>query len=137
MEDAKGDRVRVGVSEVVDQGRTVVVLFSAVNPQDRAIEILPPQVQLAGKVRKGFIIRRSRWGTSEQLPVTAFRLSRRRLGTGDRADGVVVFTRPNFKQSNESIFLQVAESGAVDKPALAPVGFGVSAIKKEGSNDEE
>jgi hypothetical protein len=115
----------------------VVVLFSAVNPQERAIEILPPQIQLAGKVRRGFVIRRSRWGTSEQLPIQEFRLSRRRLGAGERADGVVVFMRPNFKQSNESIFLQVAESGAVDRPALAPVGFGVSAVRKDGSHDED
>jgi hypothetical protein len=135
--DEKGDRVQVGVSEVIDQGRTVVVLFSAVNPQARAIEILPPQIQLAGKVRRGFIIRRTRWGTSEQLPVQEFRLSRRRLGAGERADGVAVFMRPNFKQSNESIFLQVAESGAVDRPALAPIGFGVSAVRKVGSDDEE
>ena len=49
----------------------------------------------------------------------------------------MVFVRPSFKQSNESVFLQVAESGAVDKPALAPVGFGVSAVRKEGSDDEE
>jgi hypothetical protein len=135
-EDAKGDRIQVGISEVLDEGRTVIMLFSAVNPQDRAIEILPPQIQLAGKVRRGFIIRRSRWGSSEQLPVQDFRLSRRRLGAGERADGVVVFARPSFKQSNESIFLQLAESGAVDKPALAPIGFGVSAVRKEESDEE-
>jgi hypothetical protein len=132
--DGGGDHVQAGVSEVVDAGRTVVVLFSVVNPQQRAIEILPPQIQLAGKVRKGFIIRRSRWGTSEQLPVTEFRLSRRKLDAGERADGVAVFTRPTFKQSNESLFLQIAESGAVDKPALAPIGFGVSAVRKEARN---
>lgn len=125
--DAKGDPVQVGISEVIDEGSAVVVLFSVVNPQSQAIEILAPQIQLAGRIRTGFLIRRSRWGTSEQLPVTESRLSRRRLGPGERADGVVVFARPNFKQSNESIFLQVAESGAVDKPALAPIGFGVSA----------
>jgi hypothetical protein len=135
--DGGGDHVQAGVSEVIDAGRTVVVLFSVVNPQQRAIEVLPPQIQLAGKVRKGFIIRRNRWGTSEQLPVTEFRLSRRRLGAGERADGVVVFTRPNLKQSNESLFLQIAESGAVDKPALTPIGFGVSAIREEASNDEQ
>jgi hypothetical protein len=50
---------------------------------------------------------------------------------------VVVFTRPNFKQSNESLFLQIAESGAVDRPALAPIGFGVSAIRKEARNGEQ
>ena len=127
--EGKGDPVRAGISEVIDEGSTVAVLFSVVNPQSQAIEILAPQIQLAGRIRTGFLIRRSRWGTSEQLPVTESRLSRRRLGPGERADGVVVFTRPNFKQSNESIFLQVAESGAVDKPALAPIGFGVSAVR--------
>ena len=134
--EAKGDYVRAGVSEVIDQGRTVVVLFSIVNPQPHAIEILPPQIQLAGKIRTGSIVRRSRWGTSEQLPIKDFRLSRRRLGARERADGVVVFNRPNFKQSNESVFLQVAESGAVDKPALAPIGFGVSAVRKEANHGE-
>ena len=129
--ESKGDHVRAGVSEVMDEGRTVIDLFSVVNPQSTAIEILPPQVQLAGKVHKGGIARGTRWGTSEQLPVKEFLLSRRRLGRGERADGVVVFSRPGFKQASESLFLQVAESGAVDKPALAPIGFGLSAVKKE------
>ncbi len=131
-----GDPVRAGVSEVIDEGRTVAVLFSVINPQPRAIEILPPQIQLAGKIRKGFIVRRSHWGTSEQLAVSDFRLSRRRLAPGERADGIVVFTRPNFKQSNESVFLQIAESGAVDRPALAPIGFGVSAVRREARHGE-
>ena len=33
---------------------------------------------------------------------------------------MVVFQGPSFKQSNETLFLQMAESGAVDRPALAP-----------------
>jgi hypothetical protein len=128
-----GDLVKTGISEVVDQGREVAVLFSVVNPQAHAVEILPPQIQLAGKVKKGFPVKRSRWGTSEQLVVKDFRLARRRIGPGERTDGVVVFGRPSFKQSNETLFLQIAESGAVDRPALAPIGFGVSAIRKEMS----
>ena len=134
--DGKGDLVKVGISEVLDQGRGVAVLFSVVNPQAHAIEILPPQIQLAGKVKKGFPIKRSRWGTSQQFAVEDFRLARRRIGPGERTDGVVVFARPTFKQSTETLFLQVAESGAVDKPALAPIGFGVSAIWKEMSHVE-
>jgi len=132
----KSDYVKAGVSEVIDQGRQVLVLFSVVNPQEQAIEILSPQVQLAGRIEKGAIIKRKRWGSSEQLVVREFRLSRRRLGPGERADGVVLFDRPSFKQSNETLFLQMAESGAVDKPALAPIGFGVSAIRKEVRGDE-
>jgi hypothetical protein len=122
--------VRAGVSEVIDQGTTVMVLFSALNAEDHAIELMPPQIQLGGIRKTGKIIRKSRWSTAEQLPVTDFRVSRRRLGPGERADGVVVFQRPSFKQSNETLFLQMAESGAVDRPALAPIGFGISSFRE-------
>jgi hypothetical protein len=122
--------VKTGVSEVIDQGSEVVVLFSAVNVQDHAVELMPPQIQLGGKKKSGKIIRKSRWSTAEQLPVTDFRMSRRRLGPGERADGVVVFQRPSFKQSTETLFLQMAESGAVDRPALAPIGFGISSFRE-------
>jgi len=122
--------VKTGVSEVIDQGSAVVVLFSAVNVQDHAVELMPPQIQLGGMKKGGMIIRKSRWSTSEQLPVTDFRMSRRRLGPGERADGVVVFQRPSFKQSTETLFLQMAESGAVDRPALAPIGFGISSFRE-------
>jgi len=122
--------VKTGVSEVIDQGSAVVILFSAVNVQDHAVELMPPQIQLGGMKKSGTIIRKSRWSTSEQLPVTDFRMSRRRLGPGERADGVVVFQRPSFKQSTETLFLQMAESGAVDRPALAPIGFGISSFRE-------
>jgi hypothetical protein len=117
-----GPRVKAGVSEVLDEGMEVVVLFSVVNPARHAIEILPPQVELGGKIK-------SKWTTAQQLRVIDFRLSARRLGAGQRADGVVVFERPGFKQSNETLFLQVADSGAVDLPALAPIGFGISSFR--------
>ena len=117
-----GPRIRAGVSEVIDEGQEVVVLFSVLNPANHAIEILPPQVQLGGKVKK-------KWTTAEQLHVIDFRLSTRRLGAGQRADGVLVFERPSFKESNETLFLQIADSGAVDLPALAPIGFGISSVQ--------
>ena len=125
-----------GVSEVIDHGREVVVLFSVVNSQKHSIEIMPPQIQLGGKLRSGKVIKKSKWGTSEQFPILDYRLSRRRLGPGERADGVVVFNRPPYKQSNETLFLQMAESGAVDRPALAPIGFGISSFQfsEEGSH---
>jgi hypothetical protein len=117
-----GQRLKAGVSEVVDSGKSVIVLFSVINPSNHAIALMPPQVQLGGKIKK-------KWTTAEQLPVTDYRLSTRRLGAGARADGVVVFERPAFKQANETLLLQMAESGAVDKPALAPVGFGISTFR--------
>jgi hypothetical protein len=129
-----GDRVRAGVSRVIDGGQQVVVLFSVVNPTKRAILLMPPQVQLGGKTISGKLIRHAKWSTAEQLPVANFRFSNRRLGPGERADGVVLFDRPPYKQSNETLLLQVAESGAVDRPALAPIGFGISTVR-EDQND--
>jgi len=125
-----GPRVKAGVSEVLDEGREVVVLFSVVNPANHAIEVLPPQVQLGGKVKK-------KWTTAEQLHVIDFRLTSRRIGAGQRADGVVVFERPAFKQSNETLFLQIADSGAVDLPALAPIGFGISSFRGGSAHESK
>jgi hypothetical protein len=85
---------------------------------------------MLSKSRKG--LKHQVWSNSEQLPVEDFRMSRRRLGPGERADGVVVFERPSFKQSNETVLLQMADSGAVDRPQLALIGFGISTIRKEG-----
>jgi hypothetical protein len=126
-----GDRVRAGVSRVIDGGQQVMVLFSVVNPTKHAILLMPPQVQLGGRTTSGRIVRRQKWSSAEQLPIEDFRLTRRRLGPGERADGVVVFVRPPYKQSNETLLLQMADSGAVDRPALAPIGFGVSTSSEE------
>lgn len=128
-ESVKGDRVRAGVSRVIDGGQQVIVLFSVLNPTKRAILLMPPQVQLGGTKNSGK--HNQKWTTAEQLPVEDFRINRRRLGAGERADGVVVFERPPYKQSNETLLLQMADSGAVDRPALAPIGFGVSTAQEE------
>jgi hypothetical protein len=129
LSDPGKEPVKAGISEVIDQGREVVVLFSVVNPQRHGIELMPPQIQLGGKVRSGKIFKKSRWAAAEQFPITDYRLTSRRIGPGERADGVVVFDRPPYKQSNETLFLQVAESGAIDRPALAPIGFGISSFQ--------
>jgi len=135
VENPYGDHVRAGVSEVIDGGQEVIVLFSAVNPTNHNILLMPPQVQLGGKTKSGRIIKRSRWSTAEQLPVADYRLSKRRLGPGERSDGVVVFERPPYKQSNETLLLQMAEAGAVDKPALAPIGFGISTFGEDRNGE--
>jgi hypothetical protein len=134
LESVEGGRVRAGVSRAIDGGDQVVVLFSVVNPTKRAILLMPPQVQLGGRTVSGKLVHRKKWSTAEQLPILDFRLNRRRLGPGERADGVVLFERPPYKQSNETLLLQVADSGAVDRPALAPIGFGVNTLP-EDQND--
>jgi len=132
-ESISGDRVRAGVSRVIDGGQQVIVLFSVVNPMKHAILLMPPQVQLGGRTTSGKLFRHKKWSTAEQLPVGDFRLSKLRIGPGERADGVVLFERPPYKQSNETLLLQVAESGAVDRPALAPIGFGISTASEDGN----
>ncbi len=136
VQNVRGDRVRAGVSEVMDAGERVIALFSAVNVTHHAILLVPPQVELGGKVRRGKIFRHWQWTASEELTVGAFKLNRWRLGPGERADGVVMFERPPYKQSNETLFLQVAEAGAIDKPALVPIGFGVNEIRNSEASDE-
>ncbi len=125
-EDTKGERLRTGISEVLDGGQQVIVLFSVVNTSKQAILLMPPQIQLGGKQKAGKLVKHERWSTAEQLPVIDFRLSLRRIGPGERADGMVLFERPPYKRSSDTLFLQMAESGAVDKPTLAPIGFGDS-----------
>ena len=122
--------VKAGVSEVIDGGEKVIVLFSVTNPSRKAVELLPPQVQLGGQDKKG------RWETAEQLRVDEYRLSARRLAAGGRADGVAVFERPAWKVQKQTLFLQMAESAAVDRPALAPIGFGISSTRG-GVADEQ
>ncbi|MEO5923037.1 MAG: hypothetical protein ABIR70_04345 [Bryobacteraceae bacterium] len=121
--------IKAGVSEVVGVGREVWISFSVVNTSENSIELLPPQIQLAARETRGMIIRRSYWSANEQLPAKAYRLTPQHLEPGERANGVVVVDRPRFKQSNEALFLQIAESGAVDKPALAPFAFSASRPK--------
>jgi hypothetical protein len=133
-DEVKGDRLRAGVSEVLDGGQQVIVLFSIMNTSKHAILLMPPQVQLGGQEKSGKVIKHEHWSTAEQLPVIDFRLSRRRIGPGQRSDGVVLFERPSYKRSLETLFLQVAESGAVDKPALAPIGFGVSTVRESANH---
>ena len=50
--------VKTGVSEVIDQGSEVVVLFSAMNVQDHAVELMAPQIQLGGIKKSGKIVRK-------------------------------------------------------------------------------
>src|SRR5260370_8966537 len=130
-ENVKVDRLRAGISEVIDGGQEVIVLFSVVNTSKHAILLMPPQVQLGGKNKTGKIVKHDRCSAAGQVAVADFRLSRRRVGTGQRTDGVVVFERPPYKQSNGTLILKMAESCADDSPALDPNGFGCSSLPHE------
>jgi hypothetical protein len=89
-DEVKGDRLRAGISEVLDGGQQVIVLFSVVNTSKHAILLMPPQIQLGGQDKSGKLIKHEHWSTAEQLAVIDFRLSRRRIGPGERAEGLGV-----------------------------------------------
>jgi hypothetical protein len=125
--------LRVGISDVIERGGQFLVVFSVFNAAPEPVELMPPQVQLAGQTRSGLLKKNSRWTTVEQIPAQEFRLTQRWLGLGARSDGLVLFNRPPMKQSNESLLLQVAESAAVDLPVLVPFGF--SSTKLEGVHE--
>jgi len=82
-------------------------------------------------VKKGTIVRHSVWSNSEQLPVEDFRMSQRRIGPGERADGVLIFQRPSFKQSNEN---PVASGGRFR--SSRPAGPGADRFRDQQSSRE-
>jgi hypothetical protein len=97
----------------------MVVAFSVLNASNRTIEVLPPQIQLTG-------ISKKRHGTpvkAEPLAIKDYAITIRRLPPGARADAVVMFERPSFKESSEQMFLQIAQAEEVDRPVLAPIAF--------------
>lgn len=117
-----GHQIETSVGDVRQWNNQTVVAYSIFNTSDHPVEIMPPQIQISGRKAK----KKHKEGkgiTSEQLPVREYRLSTARLEPGARADGVVVFDRPNFKQSTEKLFLQIAQADQVNVPILIRLPF--------------
>ena len=115
----EGKEVRAAVGASVKRDHKTILRFSVLNSSNRTIELLPPQVELTGTGHgKG-----GKRIKAEPVAITEYRLTSRRLAPGERADGVVVFERPAFKESSEQLQLQLAQAEAVDRPILLPVPF--------------
>ena len=114
----EGKLLQVAVGQVTERERRTIVSFSVLNNSDSTVELLPPQVQLSGRAKE-----KGNKAKAEQVPVDAYGLTQRRLSPGQRADGVLLFERPAFKESSEQLFLQVAQADAVDRPVLVPMAF--------------
>src|SRR5205823_1709302 len=97
----------------------LVVSFSIVNHSPVAIELLPPQIELIGSASG----KQSRSTKFEPVIISEYRMSVRRLGPGERADGVVLFDRPAFKESGERLELRIAQADQVDHPVVLPLIF--------------
>jgi len=117
--DWEGKQLRVAVGRTQENAQEMTVKFFVLNSSPRTIELLPPQIQLAGTSKdkhKGAI-------KAEPLAIKEYRLTSRRLPPGGKTEGVVVFERPAFKESQERLELEIAQADQVDKPVLAPIAF--------------
>jgi hypothetical protein len=119
----EGKQIETSIGDVRQWSNQTVVSYSIFNSSNQPVEVVPLQIQITGH-RGGKKKKREGKGIiSDQLQIRAYRLSNTRLEPGGRADGVVVFDRPNFKQSTEKLFLQLAQADQVDQPILIRLPF--------------
>lgn len=114
-----GKAIRVSVGRLTEAENAMIVGFSVLNASSQSIELLPPQIELAGPQRK----QHDRSIKAEPVALKQYQLTMRHLAPGARADGVVVFERPTFKESTEHLLLEIARADAVDQPVLVPLAF--------------
>ena len=115
----EGKLLRVALGQATEKEQQMSVPFAVLNASGRTIEVLPPQIQLAG-TSKG---KHQKPTKAEPVAIKDYWITARRLAPGARADGLVVFDRPSFKESNERLLLAVAQAEEVDRPVLAPIAF--------------
>jgi hypothetical protein len=117
--DWQGKKLQAAIGQITQSGDLMTIGYSVLNTSDRSIDLLPPQIELAGpaKHRKGQSIK------SELIPIQEYKTTLKHLAPGARSDGVVVFGRPNFKQSTEGLMLRVAQADEVDRPVLVSFAF--------------
>jgi hypothetical protein len=100
-----------------------MISYSILNSSNEPIEIVPPQIQITGRRATKKKKKEGKGIISDQLEIRNYKLSTTRLEPGERADAVVVFDRPNFKESTEKLFLQIAQADQVDHPILIHLPF--------------
>jgi hypothetical protein len=118
----QGKELLAALGDSVESHNQTVLSFSVLNNSKRVIELLPPQIELTGSAH-GNGGKRIK---ADPIAVSDFRMTTRRLEPGQRADGVIVFERPSFKESSEQLQLQLAQAEQVDRPILLPVPFTAS-----------
>jgi len=117
--DWQGRQLRVAIGRSEQNGQDMTVAFSVLNSSSRTIELLPPQIQLAGTAKQ----KHGKAITADPVPVKAFRITTRKLAPGASAEGFVVFERPAFKQSKDRLVLQIAQVEEVDRPVVTDIAF--------------
>jgi hypothetical protein len=119
----EGQQVKTSIGDIRQLSNEAIVSYSILNSSDQPVEVVPPQIQMTGRKAEKKKKKEGKGIISDQLEIRDFKLSTTRLEPGGRADGVVVFDRPNFKQSTEKLFLQIAQADQVDRPILIRLPF--------------
>lgn len=116
-------QIETSIGDIRQLGNRTMISYSILNSSNQAIEIVPPQIQITGRKATKKKKREGKGIISDQLEIRDYKLSATRLEPGARADGVVVFDRPNFKESTEKLYLQIAQADQVDRPILIRLPF--------------
>jgi hypothetical protein len=116
-------QIETSIGDIRQFGNRSMISYSILNNSKQAIEIVPPQIQVAGRKATKKKKQDGKGIISDQLEIRDYKLSATRLEPGGRADGVVVFDRPNFKESTEKLYLQIAQADQVDRPILIQLPF--------------
>ena len=119
----EGRQIETSIGRVQQWKNEMVVAYSIYNGSNASVEIVPPQIQIAGRKPDKKKSKKTKGILSDQMEIRDYKLSTTRLEPGARADGVVIFDRPNFKESTEQIFLQIAQADQVDRPILIRLPF--------------
>ena len=112
----QGKELMAAVGSSSRQGTQTAVGFSVLNESKRTIELLPPQLEIGGQGG-------GKQTKAEPVALSEYRMTARRLGPGERSDGVAVFERPAFKESSEQLELRLAQTDRVDRALILPVPF--------------
>ena len=115
--------IETSIGDVRQLSNETMISYSVLNSSNQPIEIVPPQIQMMGRKATEKKKKEGKGIISDQLEIRDYRLSTTRLEPGERADGVVVFDRPNFKESTERLLLQIAQADQVDRPLLIRLPF--------------
>lgn len=115
----QGKHLAVGIGESTSLEHKTLLAFSVINRSNKPIELLAPQIQLSGRASS----KKHPQIKAEPVPISEFRMTSRHLTPDERADGVVVFERPQFKESTERLQLQLAEADQVDRPTVISIPF--------------
>jgi len=115
-----GQQIQTSLGDVRQLGGETLISYSIVNTSDQPVEILPPQIQMdQPRPKKG----KGKKVLADQLQVRSFRMTTTRLEPGGRADGALIFDRPSFKSSTQSLFLQLGQADRIDRPILLNLPF--------------